>query len=64
MENNEVNWRQKDYDSDILQFQNQEDEKMFNEKNKFSSDDLEGKMNFEELKERRDLSEKQRSTIT
>jgi hypothetical protein len=59
----DVNWGQRDYDNDILQHQREEDE-VFNSNKEKISQDLEGSLNLIELKERKDLSERQRSTLT
>jgi hypothetical protein len=59
----DVNWGQRDYDNDILQHQREEDE-VFNSNKEKISQDLEGSLNLTELKERKDLSERQRSTLT
>lgn len=59
----DVNWGQRDYDSDILKHQREEDE-LFNSKKDKISQDLEGSLNLSEIKDRKDLSERQRSTLT
>jgi len=61
IKNDEFNWGMKDYDDDIRAFEKQElEEEKEREKN---PDSYLGKLDLEEIRNRKDLSDKQRNTV-
>jgi len=63
LNSDDIKWGQKDYDEDIMQQQRDEEEAIFNKENRLYQEDYDGPFNLEELKERKDLNDKQRNMI-
>lgn len=58
----EADWGQKDFDEEILQHQ-REEEDFYSQRERNIAEDINGSLNLEEIKERKDLSDKQRNMI-
>ena len=63
MQSEDTDWGQKDYDEEITQLQRDEEESLHNKENRLYMEDYYGTFNLEELKERKDLNDKQRNMI-
>jgi hypothetical protein len=63
LNSDDIKWGQKDFDEDIMQQQRDEEEAILNKENRLYQEDYDGPFNLEELKERKDLNDKQRNMI-
>lgn len=60
----EADWGQRDFDEEIMQLQRDEEESMHSKENRiYQDDEYNGPFNLEELKQRKDLNDKQRNMI-